>query len=99
MTNNFGSEDFRAHAVHYLPESEEEICLAVTEAENGRWRAHLRGRGFSIAEHYDNGAQARYAVLEWFQRSFNRHACNPRCRLQSLPGSTVADGRCAWDRR
>ena len=80
-------EDFSAQAVHYLPESEEQVCLAVTRLESGAWKAHLRGRGISIAEHFDSAERAREEVLGWFQRSFIFHACNPRCRLQSLPAT------------
>ena len=87
-----GDDNYAAQAVHYLPESEEQVCLAVTKLDSGAWKAHLRGRGISIAEHFDSAERAREAVLGWFQRSFLTHSCNPHCRLQSLP-ATKAGGR------
>ena len=89
-------EDLAAQAVHYLPESEEQVCLAVTKLESGAWKAHLRGRGISIAEHFDSSERAREAVLGWFQRSFGSHACNPRCRLQSLPATNGRGSASCW---
>lgn len=86
MKSGIGKDDdFAAHAVHYLPESEEQVCLAVTKIESGVWKAHLRGRGISIAERFDSAERACEAVAGWFERSFISHACNPRCRLESLP--------------